>query len=181
MTKKRQSLSSKQSLLTDSFKKQAIEQIYAGKPLTGKNGIFSRMIKDILETALSEELNQHLNQEKQEFSDYYSDHDSDLDSNYSGKISNNRRNGYNYKTVKTKESAFVLNTPRDRNSSFEPQIVKKNQTVLTDELDDKIITLYGFGIRYRDISSHMEEIYEIEISKSSMTAITDKILPKIKE
>lgn len=186
MTKKQQISSPKQSLISDSFKKQAIEQIYAGKPLTGKNGIFSGMIKDILETALSEELNQHLNQEKQEDSGYDFDCDSNLDydsnsNSDSASRVNNRRNGYNSKTVKTKESAFVLNTPRDRNSSFEPQIVKKGQTVLTDELDHKIIALYGLGMSYRDISSHIKEIYGIEISKSSITAITDKILPKIKE
>lgn len=149
----------------DSFKRSAIEKIYQGKPLTGKNGIFSDMIKEVLETALNEELSQHLGQEKQELNNGF----------------DNRRNGYNSKTLKTKESAFTLDTPRDRNSSFEPQIVKKGQTVLTEELDDKIIALYGIGMGYRDISSHMEEIYGIEISKSSITAITDKILPKIKE
>ncbi|MFT7087549.1 MAG: transposase-like protein [Rickettsiales bacterium] len=121
-----------------------------------------------------------MNQENQESLE--SDFDLDYNSN-SDDVSrvNNRRNGYNSKTLKTKESAFVLDTPRDRNSSFEPQIVKKNQTVLTGELDDKITALYGLGMSYRDISSHMEEIYGIAISKSSMTAITDKILPKIKE
>ena len=149
----------------DSFKRQAIEKIYQGKSLTGKNGIFSGMIKDILETALSEELNQHLDQEKDELKDDFS----------------NRKNGFNSKTLKTRESAFTLEAPRDRNSSFEPQIIKKGQTVLTDELDNKIIALYGLGVGYRDISSHMEEIYGIEISKSSITAITDKILPRIKE
>jgi len=149
----------------DSFKRQAIEKIYQGKSLTGKNGIFSGMIKDILETALSEELNQHLDQEKDELKDDFS----------------NRKNGFNSKTLKTRESAFTLEAPRDRNSSFEPQIIKKGQTVLTDELDNKIIALYGLGMGYRDISSHMEEIYGIEISKSSITAITDKILPRIKE
>ena len=154
---------------SDSFKHSAIEKIYQGKPLTGKNSIFSDMIKEILETALSEELSQHLDREKkgseQEFSN-------DFD---------NRRNGYNSKTLKTRESAFTLDAPRDRNGSFEPEIIKKGQTVLTDELDSKIIALYGLGMGYRDISSHMEEIYGIEISKSSITAITDKILPKIKE
>lgn len=149
----------------DSFKRSAIEKIYQGKSLTGKNGIFSGMIKDILETALSEELNQHLGQEKQELSNDF----------------NNRKNGFNSKTLKTRESAFTLEAPRDRNSSFEPQIIKKGQTVLTDELDNKIIALCGLGMGYRDISSHMEEIYGIEISKSSITAITDKILPRIKE
>ncbi len=69
----------------------------------------------------------------------------------------------------------------DRNGSFEPQIVKKGQTILTPELDDKIIALYGLGMSYRDIVTHMEEMYGIEISKSLITSITDKIIPKIKE
>ena len=74
--------------------------------------------------------------------------------------------------VKTDRGQFELNTPRDRNSSFEPKIVKKGQTILTPELDDKIITLYSYGMSYRDISSHIEEIYDIEISKSTITADT---------
>lgn len=165
MTKKQQLQSNNSLELSDDFKRQAIEKIYQGKPLTGKDGIFSSMVKEILETALNEELNQHLVKEK-----------FDLGNNF-----NNRKNGHNSKTLKTRESSFILDAPRDRNSSFEPQIVKKNQTVLTEELDDKIIALYGLGMSYRDISSHIEEIYGIEISKSSITAITDKILPKIKE
>ena len=165
MTQKQQRLSNQQiSTDLNFFKRDAIAKIYQGKPLTGKDGIFSDMIKDILETALGEELNQHLDLEKLNLGDDF----------------NNRKNGYNSKTLKTKESAFVLNTPRDRNSSFEPQIVKKNQAVLTEELDNKIIALYGLGMSYRDISSHMQDIYGIEISKSSITTITDKILPKIK-
>ena len=165
MTKKQQLQSNHSLELPDDFKRQAIEKLYQGKPLTGKDGIFSNMIKDILETALNEELNQHLASEKQNSSNDFS----------------NRKNGHNSKTIKTRESSFILDAPRDRNASFEPQIVKKNQTVLTEELDDKIIALYGLGMSYRDISSHIEEIYGIEISKSSITAITDKILPKIKE
>lgn len=165
MTKKQQLQNNNSLELSDDFKRQAIEKLYQGKPLTGKDGIFSDMIKDILETALNEELNQHLAREKQ-----------NLGNNFS-----NRKNGHNSKTLKTRESSFVLEAPRDRNSSFDPQIVKKNQTVLTEELDNKIIALYGLGMSYRDISGHIEEIYGIEISKSSITAITDKILPKIKE
>jgi transposase-like protein len=149
----------------DSFKEQIIAGLKSGKGLTGKGGIFSGMVKEALETILAEELNQHLTGERQNLGNGF----------------DNRRNGHNSKTIKTKESAFVLNTPRDRNSSFEPQIVKKNQTVLTEELDNKIIALYGFGMGYRDIAEHIEDIYGIEVSKSSITAITDKILPKIKE
>jgi len=165
MTKKQKNLSDNSVSDLTAFKRDAIAKIYAGKPLTGKDGVFSDMIKEVLETALSEELNQHIATEKSEL----------------GKDFNNRKNGHNSKTLRTRESAFTLDTPRDRNSSFEPQIIKKGQTVLNEELDNKIIALYGFGMGYRDISDHIEDIYGIEISKSSITAITDKILPKIKE
>ena len=153
------------NLNQDSFKDQIIAGLKSGKGLTGKDGIFSGMVKEVLETMLAEELNQHLGAERKNL----------------GNDFNNRKNGYNSKTIKTKDSAFVLDAPRDRNSSFEPQIVQKNQTVLTEELDNKIIALYGFGMGYRDIAAHIEDIYGIEISKSSITAITDKILPKIRE
>ncbi len=95
--------------MPNDFKQDAIAKIYAEKPLTGKDGIFSSMIKEILETALNEELNQHLALEKQN----------------SGNDFNNRKNGYNSKTIKALESSFILDTPRDRSGSFEPQIVKK--------------------------------------------------------
>ena len=153
------------NLNQDSFKEQIIAGLKSGKGLTGKDGIFSGIVKEALETMLAEELSQHLTEERKNL----------------GSGFDNRKNGYNSKTIKTKDSAFVLDTPRDRNTSFEPQIIQKNQTVLTEELDKKIIALYGLGMGYRDISAHIEDIYGIEISKSSITAITDKILPKIKE
>lgn len=150
--------------IRDSLKEQIVSGLKSGKGLTGKDGIFSDLVKDALETMLSEELDQHLQQEKE-----------------SDKKFGNRRNGYNSKTVKTQDSAFTLDVARDRNGSFEPNVVKKGQTVLTDELDDKIIALYSFGMSYRDISEHIADIYGVDISKSSITAITDKILPQIKE
>jgi putative transposase len=153
------------NLNQDSFKEQIIAGLKSGKGLTGKGGIFSGMVKEVLETMLAEELNRHLIEERRNL----------------GNDFNSRKNGYNSKILKTRESSFVLDAPRDRSGSFEPQIIQKNQTVLTEELDDKIIALYGLGMSYRDISSHIEDIYGIEISKSSITAITDKILPKIKE
>ena len=152
----------------DSFKRQVIAQLYAGKGFSGKDGVFGSMMKDILETALGEELNHHLKQEKEQFCD-------------AGDDFNNRKNGYNSKSVRGKDSAFCLDVGRDRNGSFEPQIIKKNQTILTPELDDKIIALYGLGMSYRDIVAHMEEMYGIEISEPLITSITDKIIPKIKE
>ena len=87
MTKKQQLQNNNSLELSDDFKRQAIEKLYQGKPLKGKDCIFSSMIKDLLETALSEELNQHLAQEKQN----------------SGNNFSNRKNGHNAKTLKTTE------------------------------------------------------------------------------
>jgi putative transposase len=146
----------------ESFKKDAIAKLYAGKGLSGKDGIFGNMIKDFVEEALKAELDSHIGEDKK-----------------SG-ISN-RKNGFSSKVVRSDNGEFELDSPRDRNSSFSPKIVKKGQTVLLPEIDDKIISLYALGMSYRDISSQIADLYGIEISKSTITNITDKILPKISE
>ena len=76
---------------------------------------------------------------------------------------------------------FEIETPRDRNGDFTPQIVKKRQTILTEKLDQKILRLFSLGMSYNDISSHIEEIYGINVDKSQISNITDKIIPVIKE
>jgi transposase-like protein len=174
-----QNLTSNPNFDYETFKKESIKKLYEGKGLSGKDGIFSGMIKDFLETALQEELSEHLKSEllnqseRKRFSENEEFEDS---SEY-----NNRRNGYTSKNIKTSNSSFTLDTPRDRDGAFNPNIVKKNQTILTDELDNKIIGLYGLGMSYRDISNHISEMYGIEVSKSLIGSITDKIIPKIKE
>jgi len=145
------------------FKKDAIEKLYSGKGFSGKDGIFTGMIKDFLQEALQGELSDHLSEQKSE------------------NITGNRRNGISSKIVKTDQGQFELDSPRDRDSSFEPKIIKKGQSVLTPELDDKIIALYGLGMSYRDMSKHIDEMYGIELSKSAITNITDRIIPKIAE
>jgi putative transposase len=74
-----------------------------------------------------------------------------------------------------------LQPPRDRDGNFEPQIVKKHQTTISDEIEEKILSMYALGMSYKDIKSHIEEIYQISISPATINAITDKIIPKIKE
>jgi len=73
--------------------------------------------------------------------------------------SSNRRNGISRKTMRTSGGTFELESPRDRNGSFEPQLIKKHQTVLNEELDNKILDLYRLGNSYADISSHLADIY----------------------
>jgi transposase-like protein len=139
--------------------KAALKAIQEGKPLLGKEGILSPLIKKLTEAALEGELDSHLGQE----------------------ISANRRNGKSRKTIKSLNGNFELCTPRDRDGTFSPQLVKKHQTSLSDEIEQKIIALYGLGMSYQDISAHLNEIYGLEVSTGTLSAITDKIIHTVKE
>ncbi len=138
---------------------KALEQLQSGKGLTGADGVLTPLIKQLTEAALKAELDQHL--------------DSDLEPN--------RRNGFSKKTVKSSVSEFELETPRDRAGNFEPQLVKKNQTKLSDEIDRKILSMFSMGMSYRDIKSHVADLYGLELSEASLTAVTDQLIPQLKE
>ncbi len=144
------------------FQQEAIEKLKSGQPLTGKDGVMTPLIKQILEAALEGEMESHLSDCKDE-----------------GQA--NRRNGKLKKTVRTGTGAFELETPRDREGSFEPEIVKKRQTVLNESLDNKILSLYALGMSYEAITSHLEEMYGLDISTAKISQITDKLLPVITE
>ena len=135
------------------------DAIRSGKPLIGIDGLFSDMLKRGLEAALSGELDAHL-----EGSDVAT-----------------RSNGLSSKHMQSSLGSFELEVPRDRASSFEPQIVRKRQTILTDELDTKILALYGIGNSYSDISSHLKDIYGVDISEGSISKVTDRLLPELNE
>lgn len=93
----------------------------------------------------------------------------------------NRKNGKVSKTVKSGEGQFELVQSRDRNGSFEPEIIKKRETILADSLQDRIIGMYGLGMSLRDISAHIKEMYDMDISHDTLSGITERILPLIKE
>ncbi|QNO13285.1 IS256 family transposase [Alkalicella caledoniensis] len=97
-----------------------------------------------------------------------------------GDHSGNSRNGYNKKTIKTKYGESTIEIPRDRNGDFEPQVIKKYQRT-SNELEDKIISMYANGMTTRDIESHMQDIYGIEVSATMVSKVTDRILPMIAE
>ena len=146
--------------MTDKFDfNQAIEKLKSGKGLLGEDGILTPLIKQLTEAALQSEMEQHL----------------------SKKTNPNRRNGYGNKTVKSSVGAFELETPRDRDGSFEPQIVKKNQTKLTDELDQKILSMFASGMSYKDIRSHVEEIYAVDVPEATISAVTDRLTIELKQ
>jgi len=91
----------------------------------------------------------------------------------------NRKNGSTAKTVKSPVGAFELNTPRDRAGTFEPQLVKKHQTHLTEELERKIIALFSLGMSYQDIRSNVGDLYGISVSNGTLNTITDRLIPEL--
>ncbi|WP_369067903.1 transposase, partial [Escherichia coli] len=84
----------------------------------------------------------------------------------------NRKNGSGKKTIKAPTGSFELATPRDRNGYFEPQLVKKHQTTLSDELERKIIRLFALGMSYQDISREIEDLYAFSVSTATISAVT---------
>ena len=138
---------------------KALEQLQAGQNLTGEGDLLTPLIKQLTEAALKAELELHLAQDS----------------------SPNRKNGTTKKTVQTSVGEFELETPRDRNGSFEPQLVKKRQTKLTPEIDQKIIGLFTLGTSYKDIKHHIQELYGIEVSEATISAVTDQLLPQLQE
>src|SRR3990167_7081054 len=144
------------------FQEEAIAKLKSGQPLTGKDGVMTPLIKQILEAALEGEMASHLSECEDENQP-------------------NRRNGKSKKLVKTGTGSFELETPRDREGSFEPEIVKKRQTVLNESLDNKVLSLYALGMSYEAIGDHLQELYGLEVSPAKISQITDKLLPFITE
>jgi putative transposase len=136
--------------------------MYEGKPFNGEKGIFAPLMKHFLESALQGEMDFHLKEEK-------------------AKGEENRRNGKSVKRVKSLSGEFDLETSRDRSATFEPMILPKRQVIITEELEEKVISLYGHGISTRDISEHIKEMYQMEISATQLSAITDKVIPAMNE
>ena len=100
---------------------------------------------------------------------------------YRNKDTENSRNGHSAKTLKTSFGEVDIDVPRDRKGEFEPQLVKKQQTSLSGDIEEKILSMYAKGMTTRDIDAHIRKIYGIEVSDSTVIRITDKILPVIKE
>ena len=100
---------------------------------------------------------------------------------YRNKETDNSRNGHSQKTLHTSYGDMEIDIPRDRKGDFEPQVVKKYQNSITQDMEEKIISMYAKGMTTADIESHMRELYDLEISDSTVSRITDKILPIVKE
>lgn len=132
------------TLTTPTFDMEAaLTALREGKDLNGKDGILTPLIKQLTEAALKAELDAHLATEE----------------------APNRKNGSTAKTVKSLAGSFELQTPRDRAGSFEPQLIKKHQTHLTDEIERKVLALFALGTSYQDIRGHIADLYGISLSE----------------
>ena len=133
--------------------------------ITGDNGLLKQLTKAVLERALESELTHELGYEKHSLS---------------GRNNGNSRNGKSSKTLKTDYGELDISVPRDRNSEFEPRIVKKGQRRFAG-FDDKILSMYARGMTTRDIQGHLEEIYGVEVSPELISTVTDGIISEVKE
>lgn len=142
-----------------SFQTQALDQLRNGKPLLGKDGVFAPLLENLLNAALEGEMDAHLDEDE--------------------RLCGNRRNGHMSKQVQTSLGEVTVHTPRDREGSFAPQLIKKRETILAEGVADKIIGLYALGNSTRQISDWIETNLGNRISADTISAITDRILPEL--
>lgn len=151
------------------IREEILNELLAGysKPedLLGADGIIQQLKKALVEKALSAELTNHLGYDK---------------GDTAGRGTGNSRNGHSRKTVKTDTSAMELNIPRDRNSTFEPLLIKKGQTRF-DGFDDKIISMYARGMTVRNIQAHLKELYAVDVSPDLISQVTDAVVQEVRE
>ena len=143
----------------ESIKNKALEQLKSGKPLLGKGGAFAPLLENILNAALEGEMDVHMDEDERSMG--------------------NRRNGYTPKQVQTSMGEVTVHTPRDRDSTFEPEFIKKRERILADSVSDRIIGLYALGTSTREISDWMEEHLGNRVSAETISSITDRVLPEI--
>mgnify|MGYP002631827010 CR=1 FL=1 len=128
----------------EQMKQKALEQLRSGKSLYGKDGAFAPLLKSFLDAALQAEMESHLDEAE--------------------RSTGNRRNGKTSKNIRTSSGTISVETPRDRASSFEPELIRKRETILAESLESKIIGMYGLGMSLRDISLSISRICTIQTS-----------------
>lgn len=142
------------------LRKEVMEGLKSGKPLFGKNGAFAPLIEDIINAVLEGEMDAHMAEKSPE--------------------DGNRRNGHMRKQVRTSVGEITVSTPRDRDGSFEPQMLKKRETILAENMSDQIIGMYALGAGTREISDWMEETVGTSVSAETISAVTDRVLPELR-
>lgn len=150
--------------IRDELLKELLANYKKPEDLLGPDGLLKELTAALVEKALQAEMTEHLGYEKHEAA---------------GRRSGNSRNGTSDKTLKTESGDVAIEVPRDRNASFEPQLVKKHQTHF-DGFDDKIISMYARGMTVREIQGHLKEMYGNEVSPDLISRVTDAVLDEVK-
>jgi putative transposase len=151
------------------IKDELLEQLLEGRrkpedPL-GEDGIFQELKKALVEKALGAELTHHLGYEK---------------GRRPSRAASNTRNGHGKKKVKGRDGEMEIAVPRDRDGSFEPQLIQKGQRRF-DGFDDKIISMYARGMTVREIQAHLKELYAVQVSPDLISRVTDAVLAEVRE
>jgi len=141
----------------EAFRKEAYRKLVNGGSVLGPDGAFTSVMKEFLEMSMDAEMASHLEE----------------------KNPGNRRNGKGSKRVQTSVGSVDIETPRDRDASFDPVLVPKRTRVLGSDIEEKIVNLYARGSSYQDISDMLSELYGTEISTATISRITDKVLPMV--
>jgi putative transposase len=131
----------------------------------GDDGLLQQLTKAVVERALQGEMTHHLGYEKH---------------SPEGKNSGNSRNGKSSKKIRSKRGQLEIDVPRDRNSEFTPQLIRKGQTRF-DGFDDKIISMYARGMTCREIKAHLQEIYGVEVSPDLISTVTDSVIDEVRQ
>jgi putative transposase len=150
--------------IRDEVLKELLEGYKKPEDLLGPEGLLKKLTAALVEKALSAEMAEHLGYEKHEVA---------------GRGSGNSRNGTSEKTLKTESGEMPIEVPRDRNGSFEPQLVKKHQTHF-DGFDEKIISMYARGMTVREIQGHLGELYGVEVSPDLISRVTSAVMEEVK-
>ena len=150
--------------IRDEVLKELLEGYKKPEDLLGPEGLLKQLTAALVGKALSAEMTEHLGYEKHE---------------PAGRGSGNSRNGTSDKTLKTESGEMPIEVPRDRNGSFEPQLVKKHQTHF-DGFDEKIISMYARGMTVREIQGHLQELYGVEVSPDLISRVTSAVIEEVK-
>lgn len=142
------------------FEKEAIAGLTAGKGLIGENGVLTGMIGRLLRAAYEGEIGAHLTEQG---------------------TGDNRRNGHTGKTIRTSLGPVAVRPPRDRDGTFEPEIIKKWDRTLAPELEQQVLHLYGIGNSYENIQAHLKRMYGVNYSPSFLSHITDQVYEEIEQ
>jgi len=134
--------------------------------VTGVQELFKDLVSSVLQNGHEGELEEELG---------YSKYD------YRNKETDNSRNGHSEKTVRSSFGDIELSVPHDRKGDYEPQLIKKHQTSLSGDIEEKILSMYAKGMSTSDIEAHIQDIYGLSVSDSTVSRLTDKILPVVKE